>query len=62
MNTEVAGMNAVVASLETSLSASTLWQVFANIVPLIATITLVSLGFYLIKRAVKRLSKMRGGI
>lgn len=59
---EEVGMNDVVARLGTNLSAETLWQVFASIVPLITTITLVALGFYLIRRALKRLSKMRGGV
>lgn len=63
METEVVtGMNVVATTLSTNLSADVLWGVFAHCVPLITTITLVSLGFYLIRRAVKRLSKMRGGI
>lgn len=59
---EESGMNAVITSLTTTLSADNLWGVFANAVPLIGVVTLVALGFFLVRRAVKKLSKMRGGV
>lgn len=59
---EEKGMQAVITALTTTLSADNLWGVFANAVPLIGVVTLVALGFFLVRRAVKRLSKMRGGV
>lgn len=56
------GMEAVITSLTTTLSANNLWEVFGKAVPLIAVVTLVALGFYLVRRQVKKMSKMKGGI
>lgn len=56
------GMGNVISSLTTTLSADNLWGVFATAVPLIGVVTLVALGFFLVRRAVKKLSKMRGGV
>lgn len=56
------GMSAVISALTTTLSANNLWGVFADAVPLIGVVTLVSLGFFLVRRSVKKLSKMRGGV
>lgn len=58
----VTGMSEVVSSLTTTLSADNLWGIFADAVPLIGVVTLVALGFYIVRRAVKKLSKMKGGI
>jgi len=58
---EATGMANVVSGLTTTLSADNLWGVFANVVPLIGVVTLVALGFYLVRRAIKKLSKMKGG-
>lgn len=56
------GMEAVITALTTTLSADNLWGIFAKAVPLIGVVTLVALGFFLVRRAVKKLSKMRGGV
>lgn len=61
-NEVVVGMENVVTSLTTSLSASNLWAVFGDAVPLIAVVTLVALGFYLVRRQIKKMSKMKGGV
>lgn len=63
MENEVAGgMAGVITKLTTTLSADNLWGVFSDAVPLIGVVTLVALGFFLVRRAVKKLSKMRGGV
>lgn len=56
------GMSAVITALTTTLSSNNLWAIFADAVPLIGVVTLVSLGFFLVRRSVKKLSKMRGGV
>lgn len=59
---EEAGMGNVISSLTTTLSAANLWEVVGTAVPLIGVVTLVALGFYLVRRAVKKLSKAKGGM
>lgn len=56
------GMSAVITSLTTTLSATNLWGVIGDAVPLIGVVTLVALGFYIVRRAVKKLSKAKGGM
>lgn len=56
------GMGNTVSAITTALSSDNLWGVFSQAVPLIAVVTLVALGFFLVRRAVKKLSKMRGGV
>lgn len=56
------GMSAVISSLTTTLSASNLWGVIGDAVPLIGVVTLVALGFFIVRRAVKKLSKGKGGM
>lgn len=63
MGNEVStGMNAVITALTTALSADNLWGVIANAVPLIGVVTLFGLGFFLTKRAVKKLGKAKTGM
>lgn len=61
-NEVTVGMADVITKLTTTLSADNLWGIFATAVPLIGVVTLVALGFFLVRRAVKKLSKMRGGV
>lgn len=59
---EETGMANVITSLTSTLSAANLWEVVGTAVPLIGVVTLVALGFYLVRRAVKKLSKAKGGM
>lgn len=56
------GMNAVISSLTSTLSAENLWQVVGTAVPIIAVTVLFALGFYLVKKAIKKGSKAKAGI
>lgn len=56
------GMEAVVTSITTALSAENLWGVFGNVVPILAISVLFGLGFYLIKRILNKTKKAKGGI
>ena len=55
------GMSQVVTSLISTLSANNLWAIVADTVPLIGIVTLFALGFWLVKRLIKKLSKAKGG-
>lgn len=53
-------MENVVTELTTSLSPSAVWGVIGSVVPFMASLVLVGLGFYLIKRAMKKVQKGKG--
>lgn len=55
-------MNTAVSTLATTVSAESLWGVFADAVPYIAVVVVVSFGFYLIRRMIKGLSKGKAKI
>lgn len=59
---EVVGMENVVSSLTTSLSAANLWGVVGTVVPFLAISILFGLGFYLIKRILNKTKKAKGGM
>lgn len=59
---EVEGMDAVITSLTTSLSASNLWGIVGSVVPFLAISVLFGLGFYLVKRILRRTRNTKGGI
>lgn len=56
------GMNAVITSLTTTLSAENLWGIIGNIVPILGISILFGLGFYLVKRILNKVKKAKGGM
>ena len=56
------GMDAVITSLTTTLSAANLWGIVGSIVPFLAITVLFGLGFYLVKKLIKKLRGAKGGI
>lgn len=56
------GMEAVITSITTVLSADNLWGIVGNIVPILAISVLFGLGFYLVKRILNKVKRARGGI
>lgn len=56
------GMNAVITSLTTTLSAENLWGIIGNIVPILGISILFGLGFYLVKRILNKVKKAKGGV
>lgn len=56
------GMDAVITSITTSLSADNLWGIVGNVVPILAVSVLFGLGFYLVKRILNKVKRARGGI
>lgn len=61
-NEVVSGMNTVVSSLGTALSADTLWGIVGSVVPFLAITTLFGLGFYLVKRILNKAKRAKGGM
>lgn len=60
--TVVSGMEAVMNTLNTGLSANALWGTVGSVVPFVITTTLFALGFYLVKRAINKAKKAKGGM
>lgn len=55
-------MGTVVSSLISELSPANLWGVIGAVVPIIGVTVLFALGFWLAKKAVKKLSKAKAGV
>lgn len=55
-------MTNAITTLEATVNEASLWGVFANAVPFIGTVVLVGLGFYLIRRMIKGVSKGKARI
>lgn len=62
MKEGVEGMEAVITSLTTSLSAANLWTIVGNVVPFLAISVLFGLGFYLVKRILNKVKRAKGGM
>lgn len=56
------GMEAVITSLTTQLSAANLWGIVGTVVPFLAISVLFGLGFYLVKRILNKTKRAKGGM
>lgn len=56
------GMEAVITSLTSSLSAANLWGIVGTVVPFLAISVLFGLGFYLVKRILNKVKRAKGGM
>lgn len=57
--TTLTGMKAVISALTTSLTADTFFSVIVDIVPFLAIIVPVALGFYVLRKLVKGAGKAK---
>lgn len=55
-------MQNAVSTLASTVTADSLWGVFADAVPYISVVVLVAFGFYLIRRMIKGVSKGKAKI
>lgn len=51
------GAQGVADTLNTSLTADAFWNALAPFMPVVITTTMVALGFYLIRKVIKKFSK-----
>lgn len=56
------GMDNVISTMSTTLSATNLWEIFGKVVPFAAVVTLFALGVYFVRRQMKKVSKAKGGV
>ena len=62
MGKEVVGMEAVITSITSTLSAANLWGIIGTVVPFLGISVLFGLGFYLVKRILNKVKKAKGGM
>lgn len=58
----LSGMDNVITTMSTALSANNLWEIFGKIIPFAAVVTLFALGVYFVRRQMKKVSKAKGGV
>lgn len=56
------GQAGAVEALSTGLTADAIWGAISPFLPVIITVTLVSLGIYFIRRIIKKAGKGKGGM
>lgn len=55
-------MTNTVTAITGAVNAEALWGIVGNVVPVVLIVTLFALGFYLIRRQMKKVSKGKGGM
>ena len=55
-------MTNTVTAISSAVTSEALWGIVANIVPIALIVTLFSLGFYLVRRQLKKVAKAKGGM
>lgn len=55
-------MSNTVSTISSTITADALWGIVGTIVPFALTVTLFALGFYLVRRQLKKVSKAKGGM
>lgn len=51
-----------VSTLSTTVNAASLWGVFTDAIPFVSVVVLVGLGFYLVRKMIKGVSKGKAKI
>lgn len=55
-------MSNTISTITTTVTPEALWGIVGNIVPLALVVTLFALGFYLVRRQMKKVAKGKGGM
>ena len=55
-------MTNTVSTITAAVTPEALWGIVANVVPIALIVTLFALGFYLVRRQLKKVSKGKGGM
>lgn len=55
-------MTNAISTITTTITADALWGQVGNVIPVALTVTLFALGFYLVRRQLKKVSKGKGGM
>lgn len=55
-------MTNTVGTITAAVTADALWGIVGQVVPIALIVTLFSLGFYLVRRQLKKVAKAKGGM
>ena len=55
-------MTNTISTITTTITADALWGIVGNVVPVALTVTLFALGFYLVRKQLKKVSRAQGGM
>lgn len=55
-------MENTVTAITSAVTPEALWGIVGTVVPIVLIVTLFSLGFYLVRRQMKKVSKGKGGM
>lgn len=55
-------MTNTVSAITAAVTPAALWEIVGNVIPIVLIVTLFSLGFYLVRRQMKKVSKGKGGM
>lgn len=55
-------MTNTVGIINETITSAALWDTVGQVVPIALTVTLFALGFYLVRRQLKKVSKAKGGM
>lgn len=55
-------MTNTIGIITSSVTADALWGIVGNVIPVTLVVTLFALGFYLVRRQLKKVSKGKGGM
>lgn len=56
------GVAGAASALESNLTADAVWNSITPFIPIVVTVTLISLSVYIIRRITKKASKGKGGM
>ena len=55
-------MSNTVAIIGETITANALWETVGTVIPVTLIVTMFALGFYLVRRQLKKVSKAKGGM
>lgn len=55
-------MSNTIATVTSTITAEALWGIVGNVIPVSLVVTLFALGFYLVRRQLKKVSHAKGGM
>lgn len=56
------GMNAFISALQTGVTSDILWGEITKAAPFVITMFVVAVGYYVLRRVIKRGSRLKAGI
>lgn len=56
------GMSAITSQLTTGITPATIFGVVSDIIPFVIVMIIIALGFYVLRKAIKKAGKAKAGI